>query len=136
MTISRDKTETDHTIFQVNSKSELQKISKAIENTIIKIDWKRHQCILYLMHVSKIILRPSHLTKQKLTKLYFKAILKVYNSRFQKHWKCNYKNSIEKDMNVLTFIFDACSPNVSSYTVSQTVYAQTTTKPEGNLIFG
>lgn len=39
-------------------------------------------------------------------------------------------------MNVLTFIFDACSPNVSYYTVSQTVYAQTTTKPEGNLIFG
>lgn len=38
MTISRDQTETDRTIFQVNSKSELQKISKAIENSIIKID--------------------------------------------------------------------------------------------------
>lgn len=38
MTISHDQTEADHTIFQVNSKSELQKIAKAIENAIIKID--------------------------------------------------------------------------------------------------
>lgn len=38
MTISRDKTETDHTIFQVNSKSELQKITQAIENAITKTD--------------------------------------------------------------------------------------------------
>lgn len=38
MTKSHDQTEADHTIFQVNSKSELQKISKAIENAIIKID--------------------------------------------------------------------------------------------------
>lgn len=38
MTISRDQRETDHSIFQGNSKSELQKISQAIENAIIKID--------------------------------------------------------------------------------------------------
>lgn len=59
-TVSSDQTETDQTIFQDNSKSVQQMISKAIENAIIKNPLKKTSMyFLYLMHVSKMY----HLTQ-------------------------------------------------------------------------
>lgn len=49
-TVSSDQTETDQTIFQGNSKSVQQMISKAIENAIIKNPLKKTSMyFLYLM---------------------------------------------------------------------------------------